>query len=131
MYLADTNIFLEGLLEQEKADIVRSFFQSVELEDLYITDLALHSIGIILFKLKKHKLFVSFIKDMVEDGMNIVSLSSEELTGLEKIANKFKLDFDDSYQYLAAKNRDLQLITFDKDFSKSDINPKNPQQILN
>ena len=45
MYLVDTNIFLEALLEQEKVENVRSFFQKVGLEDIYITDLALHSIG--------------------------------------------------------------------------------------
>jgi predicted nucleic-acid-binding protein len=32
MYLIDTNIFLEGLLEQEKAESVRYFFQAVDIE---------------------------------------------------------------------------------------------------
>jgi predicted nucleic acid-binding protein len=45
MYLVDTNIFLETLLEQEKAEEVRSFFQSIDLEDVFITDFSLHSIG--------------------------------------------------------------------------------------
>jgi predicted nucleic acid-binding protein len=39
------------------------------------------------------------------------------------------LDFDDAYQYLAAKNHHLQLISFDKDFNKTDINKKEPQEI--
>lgn len=55
MYLVDTNIFLEALLEQEKMPIVRSFFQSTDLEEMFITDLSLHSIGIILFRLRKFK----------------------------------------------------------------------------
>lgn len=60
MYLVDTNVFLEGLLEQKKVEIVRAFFQLVDLDEIYITDLALHSMGIILFKLKKPELFNSF-----------------------------------------------------------------------
>ena len=53
MYLIDTNIFLEGLLYQEKADSVAHFFQEIDLETMYVTDLSLHSIGIILFRLGK------------------------------------------------------------------------------
>ena len=35
MYLIDTNIFLEGLLDQEKADSITHFFQKIELENIY------------------------------------------------------------------------------------------------
>ncbi len=129
MYLVDTNIFLEALLEQEKVEIVRSFFQSVDLEEIYITDLALHSIGIILFKLKKPELFISFVKDMIGNGMTVLSLSANELIELDKVSQKFNLDFDDSYQYLAARIHHLQLISFDNDFNKTDINRKEPQAI--
>ncbi|MGE5344170.1 MAG: type II toxin-antitoxin system VapC family toxin [Candidatus Omnitrophota bacterium] len=131
MYLIDTNIFLEALLDQEKADVVRSFFQFVDLDDMYISDLALHSIGIILFKLKKTKLFISFLKDMIENGMTILSLNTNELAELDKVVAKFNLDFDDSYQYLVAKVHHLQLISFDSDFNKTDINKKEPQAIIN
>ena len=48
MFLLDANIFLEGLLEQEKTSEVRSFFGSRDFQEMFITDLALHSIGIIL-----------------------------------------------------------------------------------
>jgi predicted nucleic acid-binding protein len=129
VYLVDTNIFLEALLEQEKVEQVRSFFQIVDLEDLYMTDLALHSIGILLFKFKKYSLFVSFLNDMVKNGMNVISLSTEELIELNETVEEFNLDFDDAYQYLAAKNHHLQLVTFDKDFNRTDINKKEPQEI--
>lgn len=129
MYLVDTNIFLEALLEQEKTPAVHAFLQSTTLDNIFITDLALHSIGIILFNLKKYELFDQFIEDMIKNGMNIISLSTNELTELYEIASSFNLDFDDAYQYLAAKRRDLQLISFDKDFDKTDINRKEPHEI--
>lgn len=77
MYLIDTNIFLEGLLEQEKAESVRYFFQAVDIEKTFMTDLALHSIGIILFRLKKYELFTSFVEDMIINGMEILSSTPE------------------------------------------------------
>jgi predicted nucleic-acid-binding protein len=49
MYLVDTNVFLEGLLEQDKVETVRVFLQKIDLREIFITDLSLHSIGIILF----------------------------------------------------------------------------------
>ena len=96
MYLVDTNFFLEALLEQEKTDVSLSFFQSVELDDMYITDLALHSIGIILFKLEKYELYTSFVNDMLKNGMNIVSLDTDELSKLDIVVREFNLDFDDA-----------------------------------
>ena len=52
MFLLDTNIFLEGLLKQEKTSEVQSFFGSHDFQEMFITDLALHSIGIVLYRLK-------------------------------------------------------------------------------
>ena len=111
MYLVDTNVFLEGLLEQEKVEDVRSFFKSVDLDMVFITDLSLHSIGIILFS--------SFLKDLVANGMRVLSLEYEDLDKLETTARKFYLDFDDAYQYTTAKKHGLALISFDSDFDKT------------
>lgn len=74
MYLADTNIFLEVLLQQDKADDVQSFLQNIDLSTIYITDLPLHSIGIILYRLKNFTLFNSFLEDIIVDGAGILSL---------------------------------------------------------
>jgi predicted nucleic acid-binding protein len=63
MYLIDTNIWLELLLEQEKEEEVRRFFQSVDACLLSISDYSLYSIGIILTKLKKYDVFIDFISD--------------------------------------------------------------------
>lgn len=65
MYLVDTNIWLELLLEQEKEEEVRRFFQSVEARLLSISDVSLYSIGIILTKLKKDDVFIDFISDTI------------------------------------------------------------------
>jgi len=61
MFLVDTNIWLELLLEQEKANEVRDFFGQVNSAKLYITDFTIYSIGIILFKLHKTDTLKSFL----------------------------------------------------------------------
>jgi len=123
--------FLEGFLEQQKVEEVRSFFQRTDLKKIFITDISFHSLGIILFKLKKSHLFISFLDDMVMDGgINIVSLLPDELRDLEKIAQDFKLDFEDAYQYLAAEKYNLQLISFDKDFDRTERGRKIPAEII-
>jgi uncharacterized protein len=53
MYLVDSNVWLELLLEQERADDVRQFFQVVEARYLSLTEFSLYSIGIILTRLNK------------------------------------------------------------------------------
>ncbi len=130
MYLIDTNIFLEGLLEQEKAESVRYFFQAVDMEKTFMTDLALHSIGIILFRLKKYELFTSFVEDMIINGMEILSSTPEDLMKLDRTAQQYNLDFDDAYQYMLAEKHQLQLISFDKDFDSTKIGRKEPSEIV-
>jgi hypothetical protein len=45
MFLLDTNIWLELLLEQEKADQVRRLLEVEEARRLALTDFSLHSLG--------------------------------------------------------------------------------------
>lgn len=130
MYLIDTNIFLEGLLEQEKAESVRYFFQAVDIEKTFMTDLALHSIGIILFRLKKYELFTSFVEDMIINGMEILSSTPEDLMKLDRTVQQYNLDFDDAYQYMLAEKHQLQLISFDKDFDSTKIGRNEPSEIV-
>jgi len=130
VYLIDTNIFLEALLEQDRCPEVESFLTTADVDQLFMTDLSLHSIGIILFRLKKFELFAPFINDVVIDGIGILSLNPNELKSLDKIIQKFNLDFDDAYQYSVAKKYNLQLISFDKDFDRTEIERKEPHEIF-
>ena len=130
MYLVDTNIFLEALLRRGRAAEVQSFFQSIDLDAIFITDFSLHSIGITLLRLKKFTLFTPFVEDMIDDGIGVLSLSYEDLKTLDQTIQKFSLDFDDAYQYVAANQYSLQLISFDRDFDQTDRERKEPIDIL-
>ena len=118
------------MLGQNRTNEVRLFLQSIDLNTIFITDLSLHSIGIILFRLKNFPLFDSFLEDIVINGVDVLSLSPEEQKTLKQPAQQFNLDFDDAYQYAVAKKYDLQLISFDTDFDQTDRGRQEPADVL-
>ncbi len=116
MYLVDTNIFLEILLQQNKSKECKSFLDK-NIGTLNISDFSLHSIGVILFRNNNYKLFLKFISDILPK-IGLLSLPKGNYKEIVNIKKKSKLDFDDSYQYSICKSFDLELITFDQDFKK-------------
>jgi predicted nucleic acid-binding protein len=64
VYLLDTNIFLELLLDQKESGSVRTLLSSKAPDELGISDLAFHSIGIILYQKNAAHLFSDFIQDL-------------------------------------------------------------------
>jgi len=93
MYLLDTNILLELLLDQEKAD------QAVQ--DLLVTG-----------------------------GMGLARLEIEDMGDIVQAAQKFRLDFDDAYQYVAAEKYNLTIVSFDRDFDRTERGRTTPADIL-
>ena len=121
VYLLDTNIFLELLLEQKESESVRALLNSKTPDELSTSDLAFHSIGIILYQKNAPHLFSDFVRDLFgEGGIAIFVLGSEEMERLEQVATTFSLDFDDAYQYVVAEKFGLTLVSFDTDFDRTD-----------
>lgn len=52
MYLVDTNIWLERLLDQARSEEVGQFLAHIPSEQIFISDFAFHSIGVVLGRLK-------------------------------------------------------------------------------
>ena len=131
VYLVDTNVWLERLLDQEKSDPVGRFLDSIPSERLALTDFSLHSIGIIMNRLQKLESFGSFVEDaFVQGGVRLVRLEPEDMPRLVAIIAQFQLDFDDAYQYVAAEKHDLILVSFDQDFDRTSGGRKTPEEIL-
>lgn len=131
MYLIDTNIWLELLLQQDKAGEVSSFFQTVDASSLAITDFTLYSIGIILTRLKKSEAFNDFVLDTLEENsVNRICLDPTGLKQISSIQKQFGLDFDDAYQYVAAMENELVLVSFDTDFDKTPLGRKTPAESI-
>lgn len=116
MYLIDTNIFLEILLQQDKSKNCKLFLDK-NIGSINISDFSLHSIGVILFKNNKENIYLKFIYDSLQK-IELLSLPKNSYSELNAIKKKYNLDFDDSYQYSICKYHNLKLITMDNDFKK-------------
>jgi predicted nucleic acid-binding protein len=127
MFLLDTNVWLERLLDQTRSEEVGRFLAAYPSDHLIITDFSLHSIGVILFKLGKEKVYIEFVDDLLLRGdVTVASLQPQELRGLPAIAKKHKLDFDDAYQFAAAKKYNAVFISYDSDFNGTGIGSRKP-----
>ncbi|MFC1617415.1 type II toxin-antitoxin system VapC family toxin [Candidatus Margulisiibacteriota bacterium] len=116
MYLIDTNIFLEILLNQEKKEKCKKFLKENS-EELYISDFSLHSIGVILFRYNKKDVYEKFIKDFLPI-LTVLTNSDNGYIQLVSNCKKYKLDFDDGYQLTVAEENYLKIATLDNDFKK-------------
>ncbi|MEX2598925.1 MAG: PIN domain-containing protein [Dehalococcoidia bacterium] len=120
MFLVDTNVWLERLLDQERSGEVEDFLTRIPTDQLAITDFTVHSIGVILLRFKQADAFLSFVRDLFLDGsVRLIQLDAAEMPRLAELAEQFALDFDDAYQYAAAEQNGLALVSFDTDFDRT------------
>ena len=59
--LLDTNVWLELLLQQERAAEVRRFLQSIDADQLSMTEFALNSIGLITSRWRKEDIYAGLL----------------------------------------------------------------------
>ena len=110
MYLIDTNIWLERLLDQERSAEVGSFLDRMPSNLLFITDFTFHSIGVVMGRLNRMNAYLKFVDDVFINGaVTIIRLEPDDIQRLVEVMEQFKLDFDDAYQYTAAERALLHL----------------------
>jgi predicted nucleic acid-binding protein len=114
MYLIDTNIFLEILLNDSNSEKCETFLDT-NIDNLHISDFSLHSIGIILYRTNKPELYLQFVLDIIPK-IQVVTLPPEYHFYLDEGRITYHFDFDDAYQYGTAKYHGLNLETQDHDF---------------
>jgi predicted nucleic acid-binding protein len=131
MYLVDTNIWLERLLDQERATEVGEFLTLMSTEDLLMSDFSLHSIGVILDRLGQRAILSQFVDDLfVRGGVTQVSVHPEDMIHLVEVMDRFNLDFDDAYQYVAAEQSAAVIVSLDGDFDRTERGRQTPAQVL-
>lgn len=130
-YLVDTNIWLERLLDQDKSDIVSKFLDTVPLDQIFISDFALHSIGVILSRLKKLDTLDQFVNDLFFNGLiEQISLDPHDFVDIISNIEKYELDFDDAYQLTISQKYEMAIVTFDKDFNIEGIDRMTPGELI-
>jgi predicted nucleic acid-binding protein len=131
MYLVDTNIWLERLLEQERSAEVGQFLGQTPTDQLLMTDFTLHSIGVILDRLGERAVFLEFVDDVFMQGeVALVSVQPDAMHRLVAIIEQFNLDFDDAYQYAASELTEAVIVSFDGDFDRTERRRQTPGDIL-
>jgi predicted nucleic acid-binding protein len=131
MYLVDTNIWLERLLEQEKSEAVGTFLDYADPADLIVSDFSLHSVGIILCRLGRAQDFLKFVADVfIEGGVAQVQLDVADMDRLVSVMQSFGLDFDDAYQYVVAEKMGATIVSLDADFDRSERGRVRPEEVV-
>jgi predicted nucleic acid-binding protein len=129
--LIDTNIFLEIVLDQNRAIEASSLLRSATEHELFMSDFSLHSMGVFLVRRRQIEAFREFLSDVIlELGVNVKRLDEGDMSQLCDVVGRFGLDFDDAYQYVAAQKFDLVLVSFDGDFDKTDRGRMVPSEVL-
>ena len=130
MYLVDSNIWLEVLLEQEKSADAVKFLTSIDSNRLFITDFTVYSMGIILTRLGRSDVFDRFVQDTITDsGVEMIRISLNEMSVISAITKQYGLDFDDAYQYALAEKHDLTIVSYDSDFDRTERGRTTPDII--
>ena len=131
MFLLDTNIWLERLLGQRQAEVVAELLDHLSPSDMCMTDFTLHSIGVICNRLKQRDTFVRFVDDvLINSDVLLVSIPANKMKRVVEIMDRFGMDFDDAYQYVAAELEKATIVSFDKDFDKTEQGRLTPMQVL-
>jgi len=110
MYLLDTNILLELLLDQKKADEVERLLLETPPEMLSVSEFTIDSIGVILIRRIMHDIFLKAVDDMLlVGGIRLMRIGPEDMQRVVLASRRFKLDYDDAYQYALAEKYNLIL----------------------
>ncbi|MEK6850351.1 MAG: type II toxin-antitoxin system VapC family toxin [Nanoarchaeota archaeon] len=120
--LIDTNIFLEFLLEQEKAEKAFLFVSSVSSKEksrAYISDFNVDSILIAMAhnnsKIEKMKEFLNNIIN--SEGLIVYDITIGDRLKAVKFMEKYKLDYEDALTLQAAiSTKSEEIVSFDKHF---------------
>lgn len=130
-YLVDTNVWLDLMLERERAPEVKRFLGSVDATDLALSESTLDSIGMILFRRGRGEAFTKFVRDTLPaGGVHRLALDYGGLAELHRMAQQFKLDFDDAYQVAVAQRHGLTIVSYDADLDRSPLGRATPDEVL-
>ncbi|MFA4823904.1 MAG: PIN domain-containing protein [Methanoregula sp.] len=131
MYLLDTNIFLEYILRRSRVEEVKDFFHRADLTTLNISDFSLHTIGVIYLREHKSREFLTFVdEDIIASGIRILRVTTDNFSKITRAADRFHLDFDDAYQYAAAEQYRFSIVSFDKDFDRTEKGRVEPKDLF-
>jgi len=119
-FLLDTNCFIQIVRSRPNAPQVEALLQALPVSHLFMTDFTLHSIGVIMARFGQVQGYMSFLTGLgVDRGFGVIGIDFARLGHIANTCAGFKLDFDDAYQYVAAEQNNLTLVSLDADFDRT------------
>lgn len=74
---------------------------------------------------------LDFVDDLFVNGrVSLVSVQPEAMHQVVEATDRFSLDFDDAYQYVAAGLSAAEMVSFDSDFDRTDSRRWTPSGVL-
>ncbi|RLI19632.1 PIN domain nuclease [Candidatus Bathyarchaeota archaeon] len=128
MLLIDTNIFLELLLGQERADRCQKFLEMVSEGGLeaVATKFSIHMIEAMLNDSELIPIFLRNLRNSI--GLHVYETSMDDEIAASMLIKKLKLDFDDGLRYYVAKKLGVKaIVSCGEHFDKTDIQRKEHQ----
>ncbi len=130
MILLDTNIFLELLLDQKKANQCERLLEQVAEGkiEVVVTRFSVHAVEAIIGKSKDVAKFLRNVD--ASTGLLVYDTGNSDEMAATILQEKTKLDFDDALQYYVAKKLGVSpIVTFDSDFDSLDVKRVEPEAL--
>lgn len=131
--LIDTNILMEIALEQKQAQVCEDLLDAIKTdviqEDVSITQFSLNAMEAMLSE--KYEDFLYDLLLLIHQGkIKIAKNKPEDDLSILAIKTSLNLDFDDACQFLATAQLGTYLVTYDKDFAKTSLKTKTPEEVI-
>lgn len=131
--LIDTNIIIEIGRQQDRAEecqlLLDAINQEIVGEKVYMTKFSLSAVQALLTPISP-QLVKEILVMIYQEKINLVKMEvSDELMIISSM-KELGLDFDDATQFLAANKVKSYIVSYDKDFDKTDYPRKEPKDIL-
>jgi predicted nucleic acid-binding protein len=119
-FLLDANCWLQTVRQRPHANEVAKFLADVPVDRVFITDLAVHSVAIVMGRFKMLGDVPNFFAVCgFGRTIRVLSLEVSIVSQVVQTAAIYGLDFDDAYQYSASEAHDLSIVSFDADFDRT------------
>lgn len=131
--LIDANIFIEIGRKQKQSRVCTSLLNAIKTdmidEDVFVTQFSLNAIEAMLSG--THEDFIYDLLLLIHQGkIKIAKNKPEDDLSILAIKADLGLDFDDACQFLATAQLGTYLVTYDKDFAKTSLKTKTPEEVI-
>lgn len=131
MYLIDTNVWFELLLEGEHSQTIDRLLRKAPSDQYALTDISWMAISAVFVRYKKEDALRKFIMDVFVDGkVSLIRLEPHDFKQVYREIAQSNLAFDEAYQYIAAEKYRLTFVSINPNYDRFRHKNKTPAQVL-